>query len=524
LDLVEKTLKLENAMKDLMRLLAMWYCVFCNCIPSLHAQEQPPKAPTITIGSKAFTESVILGEILKQRINTRANALHVKQLGGTRILWDALLAGEIDAYPEYTGTIVAEILAEELAQANQQPSKLSDSALLRALQAKGISMSAPLGFANTYALGMRQETAQKLGIRTISDLRRFSNLRCAFSNEFLDREDGWRGLQRHYGLTNKDIRGLEHDIAYRALADGAIDLTELYSTDAEIAEYQLTILRDDEQFFPDYRCVVLYRTHLAKTAPDVVSQIISLQNMISQEAMTAMNAEVKLQKTSEERTAATFLAKAFQQTAQTFSEQSLLERVFMRTLEHLRLSAISLVCAIMVAIPLGVAAAHLPRIGAFILGATGIIQTIPSLALLVMMIPLFGIGALPAIIALFLYSLLPIVRGTVLGIQSIPQYLAETAQILGVPAWLRVWRLELPLASASIYAGVKTSAVINIGTTTLGAIIGAGGHGQAILTGIRLADTTTILEGAIPAALLALGVEWAFGGIERFLRKKSDMN
>ena len=146
------------------------------------------------------------------------------------------------------------------------------------------------------------------------------------------------------------------------------------------------------------------------------------------------------------------------------------------------------------------------------------IQTIPSLALLVFMIPWLGIGPSPALVALFLYSLLPIVRNTATGLRDIPASLRESAEALGLPPRARLLRIELPMASRAILAGIKTAAVINVGTATIGALIGAGGFGQPILTGIRRDDVFMILtEGAIPAAVLALAVQGAFDLAERFL-------
>ncbi|NQV51080.1 MAG: ABC transporter permease, partial [Candidatus Marinimicrobia bacterium] len=165
--------------------------------------------------------------------------------------------------------------------------------------------------------------------------------------------------------------------------------------------------------------------------------------------------------------------------------------------------------------PLGIWGSRNATTGQFILSIVGVIQTIPSLALLVFMIPLLGIGGPPALVALFLYSLLPIVRNTLSGLTSLPLDIRESALALGLPASARLRLIELPLALRSILAGIKTSAVINVGTATLGALIGAGGYGQPILTGIRLDDTGLILEGAIPAAVLALLVQWGFDFIER---------
>ncbi|MCA9245391.1 MAG: ABC transporter permease, partial [Phycisphaerales bacterium] len=160
--------------------------------------------------------------------------------------------------------------------------------------------------------------------------------------------------------------------------------------------------------------------------------------------------------------------------------------------------------AILVAVPLGIAAAKWQRGGQAILGTVGVIQTVPSLVLFVILIPFLGIGPWPAIFALFLYSLLPIVRNTYAGLHDIPGSLQESAQALGLPATARLRLVELPLAARSILAGVKTAAVINVGTATLGGLISAGGYGDPIFTGIRLDRHDLLLEGAIPAAMLAL--------------------
>jgi osmoprotectant transport system permease protein len=132
-----------------------------------------------------------------------------------------------------------------------------------------------------------------------------------------------------------------------------------------------------------------------------------------------------------------------------------------------------------------------------------------------------GIGWTPAVAALFLYSLLPIVRNTAQGIAGIAPSLRESAEALGLGPWARLRLVELPLATPAIVAGLKTAAVINVGTATLGALIGAGGYGQPILTGIRLDDRATILEGAIPAAALAILVQVGFGLIERWLARRA---
>lgn len=468
----------------------------------LFALEGSGAAQSISIGSKKFTENVILGEITSLLARSRGIPTeHRRELGGTRILWDALLRGDIDAYPEYTGTIIEEILhARRLSR---------DAPLDDILSQFGIGRTPALGFNNTYAIGMRRFLAEKLNIRTISDLRLHPDLTIGFTSEFLDRRDGWPGLKRHYGLPHENVRGLDHDLAYRGLEHGSIHVVDMYSTDAEIAFYDLIALEDDAGFFPKYDAVLLYRLDLKDRIPEFITQLHSMEGRISASDMIAMNSRAKIDHVPEERIAADFLADNLGITV-TSRDAGFPTRILQTTLDHLTLVFISLTAAILFAVPMGIIAAKNQRSGRLILGSTGIIQTIPSLALLVFMIPFFGIGGPPAVIALFLYSLLPIVRNTHSGLNDIPLPIRESAVALGLPPATRLLRIELPLAGRSILAGIKTSAVINVGTATLGALIGAGGYGQPILTGIRLNDTRLILEGAVPAALLALLVQGIF--------------
>lgn len=467
---------------------------------------------TINIGSKKFTESVILGELAALLGQTKSpDVIHIKELGGTRLLWNALIRGEIDLYPEYTGTIIQEILSNKSIDRWEQ--------LAQILSEYNINISQPLGFNNTYALGMKKEKASTYNLHTISGLRNYPELRFGFTNEFMDRGDGWPSLQKFYRLPQTDVRGLDHDLAYRGLESGAIDLIDTYSTDAEIEYYKLKILEDDQNFFTEYKAVLLFRDDLKVRAPKVLKTILRLENLITKENMTRMNARVKITGLSENQVAAEFISNNFSLEVNAY-EEKILERFWKNTLNHLLLVAISLTGAIMLSIPLGIMAFYRKKIGQVILGIVGIIQTIPSLALIVFMIPFLGIGAEPAIVALFLYSLLPIVRNTFSGLNDISNPLRESAMVLGLSGFARLRLIELPLASRSILSGIKTSAVINIGTATLGALIGAGGYGQPILTGIRLDNVGLILEGAIPAALLALIAQGTFEGLEKFIVPK----
>jgi len=474
----------------------------------------PTQRAAVRVGSKQFTESVILGEMLRLLSEEEATpAQHLRELGGTRIVYEALRHGEIDAYVEYTGTLTKEIFSDR---------KISSDDDMRTELAKGgIVMSQSLGFNNTYAIGMQREQAERLGISKVSHLARHPSLRFGFSNEFMGRSDGWPGLQSAYGLATEQVTGLDHDIAYRQLQLGVIDVIDAYSTEARIAAFDIAVLEDDRSYFPRYEAVILYREELALKHPAVVVAMKRLENHLPADKMIAVNGQVELEGDTESAAAASFLKQSLG-VSSTVVDSTTRDRITQRTLEHLELVRRSLLPAILFGVPLGVFAARRRRLGQIVLATTGIIQTIPAFALLVLLMPLavwsglesVGVGSVTAIVALFLYSLLPIVRGTHSGLTGIDPALLESAEVLGLSNWYRLIHIKLPLASRGILAGIKTAAVINVGFATLGALIGAGGYGQPILSGIRLASTELMLEGAIPAALLAIAVQYAFELLE----------
>jgi osmoprotectant transport system permease protein len=472
----------------------------------------PTKKPVV-IGSKKFTESVILAEMGVQLARGGGAEARRDDLGGTPALWLALTQGDIDAYVEYTGTITRQILKDD-------PPDLAS-----ALAAHGVRMGRPLGFRNNYAIGMRKDVASAKKIAKTSDLRDHPELRCGFIHEFLDRPDGWPGLKSHYGLPQANVQAMNHTLAYRALVEKAIDVTEVYTTDGEIAQYDLLVLPDDEGFFPAYEAVWLTRVDLEERHPAVAERLRRLEGRISEADMQRMNAAVQVDKRDEGTVAADFLRSALGLDALA-SEGTLAGRVLATTGEHLMLVVPSLALALLIGIPLGILAARRPTLGKFVLAVVGLLQTIPSLALLLFMIPVMmwlmgrGTGAPPAIAALTLYSLLPIVRNTHAGLTGIPGSLRESAEALGLPPLAVLRRVELPLAAATILAGARTAAVINVGTATLGGFIGAGGYGRPILRGIDKFDVPLMLEGAVPAALLALAIEGLFGLIERAVPRR----
>ncbi len=481
----------------------------------LHGEEKQ----ALRIGSKGFTESVILGECLSHLARISGIQVeHRAELGGTQILWKALLAGDIDAYVDYTGTIREELLAEELKAGHEIR---SESDMRQLLSKHGVTMSDRIGFNNTYALGMRDSLAAEKQIVRISDLKSHPDLKIGVSDEFMERKDGWKQLALRYRLPQKNIRTMDHNLAYRGLERDSIQITDLYTTDAEIDFYRLRILEDDLGYFPTYYAVVLMREDLATRFPEAAKSLLKIENLIDSKAMASMTGKVRLDRELETNVAASFLNKTLKTTiplqqAGGWAEWSRFFKLLGKTTsEHLFLVIVSLTLAILVAVPLGILSAKNDSAGQFILSIVSVIQTLPSMALLVFMIPLFGLGALPAIAALFFYSLLPIVRNTYAGLTQIPKATIESAEVLGLPSSARLRLVELPLAMPSILAGVKTAAVINVGTATIGALIGAGGYGAPILTGIRLSSIPLILQGAIPAAALAVAVQFLFSWIER---------
>ena len=470
-------------------------------------------AQPVRIATKRFTSNIILGDIANLWLQQSGlETEHQPQLGDTRFLWEALRKGEIDIYPDYTGTLLRETLVRE---------QLELSELDSALASYGLRMSAPVGMNDSYILGMKEERAKELDVHTITDLRRFPDLRFGFSTQFMDRSDGWPSLRTTYNMPHTHVRGMDHDLSYVGIESGTIDVMDLYATDAEVIIYNMRQLEDDMGHFPEYQAVFIYRGDVAERAPEVPALLDSLGGTITVEVMRSLNLRVVQDKEPEPQVAASFLKGEFELEQPVVVEEVTMWSQFWRyTKEHVILVIISLAAAILLSIPLGIIAAKVSRLGTLILGAVGVIYTIPSLALLVFMIPLLGVGGPPAMVALFLYSLLPIVRNTHAGLVSIPPPLAEAAAAIGMPPMAKLLKVEMPLAAQSIMAGVQTSAVINIGTATLGALIGAGGYGQPILTGIRLSDTGLILQGAVPAALMALAAQGIFTLFERvFIRE-----
>ena len=470
---------------------------------------------TLRIGSKRFTESYILGEVLRQSAAPFADAVHRQGLGNTAIVLAALRAGDIDVYPEYLGTIEREVLKRT------QPATLDQ--IRRELAPLGLGVAVPLGFNNTYALAMLAGPGDARTLNTLSDLAAHPELKLGLSHEFIGRTDGWPGLAKRYRLTQRP-RGLDHGIAYAALTERQVDVIDIYSTDAKIGQLGLTVLVDDLAYFPRYDAMLLYRLDIAQRFPHAWRALQGLEGRISSLDMIAMNGAAETDGASFASIAAAWLARGQKEGANApvaIAGGGLMAKMFddnlwPLTLQHVSLVLFSMLLACAVGIPLGLLAAFLPRWRQGVLALVGVLQTVPSLALLAMLIPLMGrIGTWPALAALFVYALLPIVRNTCTGMLQVPHGLRQAALALGLGRRDRLLYIDLPLALPVILAGVKTAAVMSVGTATIAAFIGAGGYGERITIGLALNDNDMLLAGAIPAAVLALLTQGVFEWIER---------
>jgi osmoprotectant transport system permease protein len=484
--------------------------------------EAPPTR--VTVGAKKFTESAILAELMAYVLEAHAGVTVERRLNlaGTHVCFEALRHGDLDLYAEYTGTGLRDILQVHGPVGGAAATFAHVSRAFRTHYA--LTWLAPFGFNNTYVLMMQRARAEQLGIRRLSDLSAHA-LRYGVSHEFLQRPDGLPGLRRTYALNELQTVGMEHDLAYRAVADGTIDVADAYSTDGKLARPTLIALEDDRHFFPPYEAAPLVRAATLARIPAISDALALLAGRIDDATMRRLNDRVESDGLSPAGAAAELLHDLHVQVATLRDEpraSSLWSLLWQRrgitaslTARHLLLTVLAVVGACLSGIPLGVLASRRPRLAAVVVGVAGALQTIPSIALLAFMLPFFGIGAPPAIAALFLYGLLPIVRNTIAGLRSLDPELIEVARALGMRPWQRLRLVELPLAAPVILAGVRTSTVISIGTATLAAFIGAGGLGDPIVTGLSVTDINLVLSGALPAAVLALLADGLLSGVER---------
>jgi osmoprotectant transport system permease protein len=494
------------------------------------AAQSRPRA--VVVASKPFGESYLLAEMFAQLLEARGiRAERRLGLGATEIAFAALRSGAIDVYPEYTGTGLLAILHER---------PTSDARVVFAQVARefrdrfGVRWLPPLGFQNTYAIAVRRETAERLGLHTLSDLARQGRaLRAGLTPDFIGRADGLPGLRGAYGLRFREVRALLSAVKYQALAAGQVDVIDGYATDGLIARYDLVVLEDDRGFFPPYEAAAILAPGLAERSPAAVAALTELSGRLSESTMRTLNRRVEVDGQPVTRVAADALGglgllgpsvsrgagRPTEARAGLFGYLWAERRTLLAlTGRHLLLVVVSLAGAIGLAVPLGLALERARPGAEAIIRAVGVLQTVPGIALLAFMIPVLGIGVVPALVALFLYSLYPILRNTYTGVRDAAPDAVGAARALGMTPGQVLRHVRLPLAAPLIMAGIRTAAVINVGTATLAAFIGAGGLGDPIAAGLALSDTRMILSGALPAALLALAVDGLLGACERAVR------
>ena len=499
----------------------------------VEAQTAPRR---VVVASKPFGESYLLAEMFSQLLESKGITVDRRPgLGATEIAFAALRTGTIDVYPEYTGTGLVAILHDTLPDSvAADPRTVFAHVTRRFEELYHTRWLPPLGFQNTYAIAVTRSTAEKYHLRTLSDLARESpHLTAGFTADFIGRNDGLVGLSRVYGLRPRAVRPLAPAVKYQALASGAVDVIDGYSTDGLLARYDLVTLIDDRHFFPPYEAAALVSAQMERRLPEAIATLTLLSGRLDEKTMRQLNRRVEVDRedvrqvaTSELRTlgligAAGGNRPAGQSTGATV-QASFWEYMWDRratllslTLRHLLLVALALGAAVIVAVPLGLALERGRRIAEPTIGGLGVLQTIPSIALLAFMIPLLGVGVAPALVALWLYALYPIARGTYTGVRDADPDAVAAAEALGTTPGQRLLWVRLPLAAPVIMAGIRTAAVITVGAATLAAFIGAGGLGEPIVAGLALADTRMILSGALPAAILALAVDGLLAIVER---------
>jgi osmoprotectant transport system permease protein len=488
--------------------------------------------PALVVGSKNFAENRLLAEMFAQLIEAKTDLEVVRRLNlaGTQVCFDALRSGSIDLYPEYTGTGLVSLLGQE---PEETPAATLNVVRREFLERWNLRWLAPLGFENAYEVTVPTALAARLKLSSISDLVQHApELRAGFGFEFVSRKDGLPGLESRYGLQFKTVQPLQQALKYQAVATQEIDVLDAYTTDGRLLVHELQILDDDLGFFPSYQAAVLVRSAALDTYPEVGRALGLLDGTIDADMMRALN--YRLQEGGEsyavvagDALLSLRLIDDQRSLAETPVKPSLFRHfwaeratLLRRTAEHLQLSLIALFLGAAVAIPLGLFLLRAKRSAETLIRLLGVTQTIPSIALLAFMIPLLGVGFVPAIMALWIYSLFPMVRNTFTGVRDANPQVIEAATALGMTRSQILYQIRLPLAAPTIMAGVRTAGVITVGTATLAAFIGAGGLGEPIVTGLQLANSTLILSGAIPAAILALMFDFALGQIERALHPK----
>jgi osmoprotectant transport system permease protein len=494
----------------------------------LTAQRVPSAAPSATakpivVASKPFGESFLLAEMFAQLLERSGRRVTRRfGMGATEVTFTALRSNAIDVVPDYTGTGLIAILKDTLTPAMRDDGRRAYAHVATVSLARyGITWLPPLGFRNGYAIAVRQETARQYDLRTLSDLRKHApSLVAGFTADFIGRDDGLPGLERVYGLQFKTVKPLSAAVKYKAIDNKSVDIIDGYETDGLLSKLGLVVLEDDRHLFPPYDATAITSARLSLDDPAALVVLTRLSGRLTESDMRTWNRAIEVDAEPIPVVAARALSAvglgdvAARVQTQTPTKTGFWSFFWSRRAEtarllgeHLALVVASLTLALLLAIPLGLWMSSRPRIAEPLLQFFGVIQTVPSIALLVFMIPLLGIGTVPAIVALWAYALLPIARATYTSIRLADPDAVNAIAAMGATTRQQLWWVRLPLAAPIMLSGIRTATVLTIGTATLGAWIGAGGLGEPIVTGLGLADSRLVLSGALPAAAMAIGAD-----------------
>lgn len=481
-------------------------------------------AQALRIGAKNFTEQQILGELVAQLLERHAGVEIDRRftLGGTGICHEALVSGEIDGYVEYTGTALTAILKED---GGGTPDSVFRRVARRYHDEFDIVWLPPFGFETSYVLAVRRAAAVEKTWQSIGDLRAESKLlRGGFTSEFLERPDGLSALNKAYGLTWKRTIDLDPGLMYDALLRDQVDVIGAFSTDGRLDRFNLAVLEDTARTFPPYFAAPIFRAEALTRFPDIATAIFPMVGSISTATMRRLNDEVEGNRRPVSDVVCEFLddrdgIESLTMPHTVAGESTGIARLLdlfvtrrseigRKIVDHAFLAIVATLIACVLGIPLGVLIAR-RRIAEPILALAETAQTIPSLAMLAFLFAVVRrLGVVPAVTALVVYGMLPILLNTVVGLRRVSASVREAAESLGLSSLQRAAWVDLPSARPTILAGVRTAIVLAVGTATLSTYVGAGGLGDFIARGLARNDPQLTLLGAIPAAAMAVGFSW----------------
>lgn len=485
-----------------------------------------PQAESLTIAGKTFTEQEVLVDLLTWVLKEERPGLTVhkrKNLGGTSVTFEAVRSGDIDMYVEYSGTAYYSIFK----QTEKLSKKQIHEYLIERLDKENLHWSTPLGFNNTYAILVKDNDKNK-DIHKVSDLKELApDLIIGTDPEATSRPDGYEAFTQTYQLDFKSQKMMNSGLLYKSTDNDKVDVIIGYSTDGRILVTGLKVLEDDLGFFADYSASVLINKDTLKKHPWIKRALAKLHHQIDDQTMQALNARVDFEKMDSVTVTKKFAADKGWITPKgpvIVKRQSFLDFIvskkdflLVKLYEHLLLTFWAFLLVTVIGVSLGVLSYYKTRVQKVVFLAVNLCQTVPSLALFGMLIPLLGIGIKPSLVALVLYALLPIVRNTYTGLCEVEPSILETCEILGMNKRQILFKVLLPMSLVTISAGLRTSLVIIVGTATIASFIGAGGLGDPIFQGITSLNNRLILLGAIPAALLAILLDFLLHYSTRFL-------